>query len=681
MKKILCLIAFVVYCTIHATAIPANGLPKTITQPDGTKVTIRLVGDEFAHYILSVDGLLLQEAKEGGYYYASMDGGRLTPTDILAHDPSHRNDMETKYVEKRIQEKTDSLLISTISQKHGELLMKANDNRTNGISRALGIPTRYVGRKKGLVILVNFANLAMASQTAHEDFDRMFNEEGYHDNGCVGSVHDYFYDQSYGTFNLTFDVVGPVTVSRNFGYYGSDFSETSHDASVREMVVEACQLADPYVDFRDYDWDDDGTVDQVFLVYAGYGQATGGPSNTIWPHESHISETLVLDGVNISQYACSNELYGYSEGNQMPMGIGCACHEFSHCLGLPDLYDRDYSGAFGMSYWDVMNSGSYNGPHGIGEVPCGYSAYERWFAGWLTFREISTSQKLPSILSIEESPVAYKIVNDGNANEFYTLENRQPDKWFQYTNEYEGLHGLLVTHIDYDLKSWMANNVNPNKKHQRMSPVVADNSYGKTYEEFAGDLFPGIRNVTELTNTSHADFGGTMFNRNTDGTFFMNKSLLNIQEKDGIISLDVVFNHELPAPVAGKPEDIAPNHFTAVWNDVEEAESYTLELQIIRSTIPFVTDTIIIDHIDAHEYTIDSIEGAYCKYRVRSCARNLHSEWSNTIAFSLPKPDGIEKVEMTDRTATPPYSLGGQKLMEPRKGTIYISNKKKYIKN
>ena len=96
MKKILCLIAFVVYCTIHATAIPANGVPKTITQPDGTKVTIRLVGDEFAHYILSVDGLLLQEAKEGGYYYASMDGDRLTPTDILAHDPSQRNDMETK---------------------------------------------------------------------------------------------------------------------------------------------------------------------------------------------------------------------------------------------------------------------------------------------------------------------------------------------------------------------------------------------------------------------------------------------------------------------------------------------------------------------------------------------------------------------------------------------------------
>lgn len=127
------------------------------------------------------------------------------------------------------------------------------------------------------------------------------------------------------------------------------------------MIIEACQLVDDKVNFKDYDWDGDGEVDQVFVIYAGYGEHAGAPSNTIWPHESSLgNRSIMLDGVRINTYACSSELNGNS--GQVMAGIGTPCHEFSHCLGFPDLYDTDYSGAFGMSYWDVMNSGSHSGP-------------------------------------------------------------------------------------------------------------------------------------------------------------------------------------------------------------------------------------------------------------------------------------------------------------------------------
>ena len=176
MKKILIFITLVVLGVVNATAIPAKSILKNITQPDGSTVSVRLVGDEFAHFVLSVDSILLQEAANGGYFYATMENGRLIPTDMLAHNPDERRNREIKYVEGRKYAKTDSLFLNMIGQKHETLLIKANANRLNGISRALGVPTRYVGNKKGLVILVNFANLSMVSETAHEDFDRMFNE-------------------------------------------------------------------------------------------------------------------------------------------------------------------------------------------------------------------------------------------------------------------------------------------------------------------------------------------------------------------------------------------------------------------------------------------------------------------------------------------------------------------------
>lgn len=667
-----------IFFTTSVLAVPADGIERNFSQPDGSIVSIRQFGDEYMHFMMTMDNFIVTESEQGGLYYSIFKNGSFYPTKVLAHDPDRRSTKEKQYLLERLNSEYDKIVLDSIRSIHTSLLKNANLRRNRTSTRAIGVPTAYVGKKKGLVILVEFANLQMSSQTPSVNYNQMFNYSGYSENNHVGSVHDYFYDQSYGLFDLSFDIVGPVTVSKNYGYYGSDALSGRNDMNVSEMVIEACMLADQYVDFRDYDWDEDGVVDQVFIVYAGYGQATGGASNTIWPHESYLSNGPIFDTVKVSQYACSNELFGSSGTKNILMGIGTACHEFSHCLGLPDLYDTDYTGAYGMSYWSVMNSGSYSGPMGIGEVPCGYTAFERWFAGWLDFKDILYSQQVEELPCLEGNAVAYRIFNEGNTNEFFTFENRQPNKWFKYTAQYEGMHGLLISHIDYDLKAWATNKVNPSPSHQRMSPIVADNSYGQSYKDLNGDLFPGERNVIALTNTSHKDFGGTLFNSNVDGSYYMNKSILNITENEGRISFDIIFNYEIQIPVATAASHVTNNSFIANWLPVDNVDGYELEIEKVKSTKPFSSETIKIEKINQTEYLVNNLDAVYCNYKVRAQKGNLCTEWSNMIEVPLREISSIRNIEI-DSTTGCIYTIGGMQVDNPQKGDIFIYNKRKIV--
>lgn len=680
MKKS-CILLILLLSSLDMNAVMADGIPRDVIQSDGSLLTLCQYGDENFHFLMTQDGFVVKESEKGGYYYAFVDSLRLLPTTILAHNPKIRNNNEKQYLKIRLQRKYDDYLLDILREIYRSKMISSNIRRIQKKDRGIGVCQPYIGNKKGLVILVEFPNLQMTSPTANSDFDKMFNEVGYSENNHVGSVHDYFFDQSYGKFNLTFDIVGPVMVSHNYGYYGSDAINGNNDMNVREMISEACILADEIVDYKDYDWDDNGIVEQVFLIYAGYGQATGGATNTIWPHEYYLAEDLFLDGVKIYQYACSNEIFkGGNDRTDILMGIGTACHEFSHCLGLPDFYDTDYSGAFGMSYWSLMNSGSYNGPNGIGEVPCGYSAYERWFSGWLDFIDIEKSQKIESIPNLGDSPVALKIINEGNQDEYYTLENRQAEKWFKYVSRYKGQHGLLVIHVDYDENAWASNTVNPSIRHQRMSPIVADNSYGQSESDLAGDLFPGKYNVTEMTNTSHKDYGGMLFNENLDGSNNMNKSLLNIKEEDGSVSLNVIFNNEIPTPIAVAASDITQNSFKAKWISNGIVDSYSIEMEVIKSLKPFVSEKIIIDDIYQTEYLVIDLDAESCNYKVRANKGNLYTEWSNTIEV-LFRDDisSICNVENDKSRIVPLYSLDGKKRHSLRKGGVYVKKGCKYM--
>ena len=250
-----------------------------------------------------------------------------------------------------------------------------------------------------------------------DKYKDIMNMENYTVGSFKGSVSDYFKAQSKNKdgesqFELTFDVVGPYTSAKNLSYYGSNNSN-GDDKHPDELIVEAVTAADAEVDFNDYDWDGDGEVDQVFVLYAGNGEADGGAASTIWPHMWELGFTgksLTLDGVLINTYACSNE----TKTSGSIEGIGCFCHEFSHCLGFPDFYDTSYSGWYGMGDYDLMCGGSYNGGT---FCPAGYNAYEKWMAGWLEPIELTTDQKIENLTPISDAGDAYIIRNSGHSDE------------------------------------------------------------------------------------------------------------------------------------------------------------------------------------------------------------------------------------------------------------------------
>jgi len=546
MKKILLTLLALVGLAATLWAVPAKpGVRKTVKGANGQEMTVMLRGDETFHYYVNTDGKPVRELEDGTWAEDTRD---------------------VKALWKAANQKRN--------YHRQQLAMR--------MRRAMKAPARvsqnnvWAGKKKGLLILVNFKDREMVNKEGSKAiFDQMLNgiNNPYGDN--YGSVREYFKAQSYGQFEVEFDVVGPVTVSQNMSYYGANDSE-GNDKHPEEMIKEACDSVKNQVNFADYDWDGDGEVENIYVTYAGFGEASGADDDTIWPHQWSLSEagtTLKRDGVKINTYACGSELYGTS-GTTID-GIGTMCHEYSHCLGLPDFYDIDYSGGHGMFDWDVMDGGSYNDD---GYCPAAYTAYEREFCGWLTYTELTSGTNVTDMPNIEDNPVAYVVRNDGHTDEYYVLANHQQKGW----NKAEAGHGMLIIHVDYDKTVWENNGPNDVVNRQRMTIIPADNKFDyetydgdKYYYGNQGDLWP-YNKTTALTDYSTPK--AALYNANTDGQKLMHKPIEDITEVDGLISFR--FMGGIPVDV---PEDLATSNvsntsFKVTWTGVEDVASYNLRL-------------------------------------------------------------------------------------------------------
>ena len=497
MKKIFLGLVFLL-AALTAFAIPAKrGQKTTLTLADGTQVVAELRGDEFGHYYEAADGRVFVKSASADFYEQA------DKVQILNKANVRRMARNAKRAERR-------------NVRHNEF----------------GVPTSYTGSKKGIIILVNFADKTFNAANNQTLFNNIANAEGFNQGNFNGSMHDYFTSQSNGQFDLTFDVVGPVTLSQNYAYYGQNNS-AGDDMRPEQMVVEACNLVEDMVDFNDYDWDGDGEVDQVYIVYAGKGEADGGAKDTIWPHEWELSETYSdfdIDGVHINTYACGPELNGSSQIN----GLGTMCHEFTHCLGLPDFYDTRTNGTnFGMDSWSLMDYGCYNNN---GYTPCNYTGYERMFCGWVQPIELTENMQVTGMKSLEDYGDVYIMYNPGHHDEYYILQNVQKKGWDLYAES----KGLMIMHVDYDKDIWQQDVVNNTTSRQRCTIFPADNSLS-SYSTY-GDLFPYNSNNSFGNNTSPA---AKLYNANTDGTKLMNIEITGITQKsNGTIEFNFVNNNE-----------------------------------------------------------------------------------------------------------------------------------------
>lgn len=564
MKKVfitLCASAFLGISSLFA--LPARSIPETVTQPDGTVVTVRVVGDEFYHYQMTADGIPVVRGADGFYRYAELTpDGTVVAGQVIARDAHLRTASDKVYLE---QLATRQVSQGMVAQRQLKRQQKLRSVTRRSMQTATGDDVH------GLVLLVEFSDQKFNAANTLEDFKEMMNKEGYNYQGAIGSARDYFIAQSGGQFRPTFDVVGPITLDKTMAYYGGNDKYTGNDSRPEEMVIDACRKVESTVDFSIYDRDNDGFVDLVYVIYAGYGESAndnaGSLDDTIWPHAWYIyqgaGKEVSVDGKLLDAYACSAELQG-NTGTYRD-GIGSFCHEYSHTLGLPDFYDTGGSN-YGMSTWSLMDYGCYNGPdmngdgHSDGSVPVGYTAYEREFCGWLTIEEL-TSPATVSLENLADSKKAYKIVSS-DKNQYFTLENRQQTGW----DTYMASSGLMILKVDYDQRVWDNNIVNCEPTRQRMTIMPADNH--RSFYDETGDLYP------YNNNNSFTDQSAPASKTNTG--LSLGKPVTNITQANGVITFDFMGGSAIDAPVANEATGITATGFTANWSPVEGAASYTL---------------------------------------------------------------------------------------------------------
>ena len=455
MKKLLLTITAAVLACAMAMAAPAK--PNTIThvQSDGTTVTLTMRGGEFNRSLVTMDGLTVGRDAHGNYCYSAGDA----LSDMLAHDPGARGLQETAFVVAYRDQMAPSGATRRVPRREDE-----NDHPQ--------VPT--MGSPRIPIILVNYTDIRFVDEDPVTTFQNQFNEKP------MSCLH-YFESQSRGLFSPQFDILGPVDLPNDRAFYGSNkrVFGTDVDEQLGTMIYDACTGLNG-VDFSDYDNDGDGFVDVAVVLYAGVGEAQAWYSvpESVWPCQWDMQEALdwdcsttgpfQLDGVTINRFAVFNELEGSYDNSTEIDGVGTFCHEFGHCLGLPDFYPTNGGNYYGMSTWDIMDNGCYlNGGH----TPAGYTSYERHFMGWMDLIDATPSTQYTLAPLNTDEGTAVKVTNDANPDEYYLLEYRTKTGW----DAYIAGEGIMVLHVDYDKYFWDNNTPNNSPSHPRMTIIPADN--------------------------------------------------------------------------------------------------------------------------------------------------------------------------------------------------------------
>ena len=540
MKKLYLMLSMLFAFGIAANAVPAKKLQKVITLANGTQVSVELRGDEYLSWWEGTDGT--------AYRTTATDENVFEAFDLEAQKPAAA----------ARRARTEQGRVARLARVKNSL--KGADDKMRGLG---GDHITYKGVKKGLVVLVDFKNKKFADGHDLEYYKNVINGKDFTDEeeGYVGSVRDYFLAQSNGQFELDFDVVGPVTMSKNYGYYGND-GAYQKDEKVYEMIKEASDAIQDQVNLKDYDWDGDGEADQVFFLYAGLGQASGGSAGTVWPHESELRYwpcgVLSYPTGKINTYACANELQPETQGSSryISAGIGTICHEFSHCLGFADMYDTTGGGGYGMSVFDVMDQGSYNGN---GFVPCNYTAFERIYAGWVEAIELMDPATVKDMKSVSDYGRPFIMYNYKNTNEYFLLENRQNTGW---DKGLYGSNGLLIVHVNYVPSRWANNSVNSSaEKIQCCTVVNADGSRENTQYSLQGDLYPyevkGVTMNDEFTDESEP--AAKLYTKNSDNSYALGIPITQIKRSKGSVSFLVC---------GGDDKNVIDNTFNGVVDGI-----------------------------------------------------------------------------------------------------------------
>lgn len=500
-------------------ARPGYSKPVDVKQPDGTTVTLMMRGDEYLSFMTTTDGFTVVKGSDGFYRYAQKsDDGKLVETNIVAKNPAERTSAETMFLssqKKSIAPKMTKEALEfkqSVSKMTDNPLLGRMENSAAGKNRAIWNRIDY-SKFKGLVILVEWNDKKFLSSDPQSFYQKLVNQENYTDDtktnypvNVEGSVKDYFYQNSMGVFKPTFDVVGPVTINRSCYYPWPKKNgqiNPQYNSNMINILKDVMNAVNNDVDFSEYDLDNNGHIDMVYIIFAGYGSyVQGNNEKYLWPHANDYTSYaswygLRWDNKYFGRYACSVEIQdyeGYADQHKNLDGIGTMCHEFSHVLGLADHYDTDYEESGGESRhpgeWDVMAGGA---DHNYGLTPVGYSSYERYNLGFTELQTIDVAGNYE--LEPFNTSNKFYMLKTGTKDEVFYIENRQNQGWDRFLPG----HGMLIWRVDEtNPQIWQHNevNVNPSRLYLELLSSRADKDINNAYS-----AFPGASGTIDITST------------------------------------------------------------------------------------------------------------------------------------------------------------------------------------
>lgn len=436
------------------------------------------------------------------------------------------------------------LLLLVISASAGDNIKLRSCNTGKNMKHAItrGAEQKpvknLIGSKRQLVVLASFADKQFQESNPLLLWNRIFNEVGFSEGRFCGSVHDYFYDQSYGKFQVQFDLLH-VNLASNRKKYASTVTDDENSKYLIYDIVDSLNSRGG-IDWAPYDWDNDGNIEQLIVIYAGKGQNHGGDSETIWPHYCFLTQhtdgqpkTVSSGGRNyqIDEYCCIQEI----DGNNEYGSFGTICHEYSHCFCLPDIY---YGSISYLQHWDLMDMGNYNEG---GFRPCNYSAQERMLTGWIDIQELSAPTEISHMAALSEKPEAYLVRNNDYTNEYFVIENRQKKGW---DASLPG-SGVVIFHIDYNEAIWKeyGSFINDDKnKIYRYLIIPANNDSSSSAEKDWGYPYESNDSLTNLSTPA-----STLWHENIDNTKYMSKPIRHIKIENELASFS--FMADTPSSV------------------------------------------------------------------------------------------------------------------------------------
>lgn len=476
----LCIVAYV-------GAVPASPKPFNVTQPDGTIITLHMIGDEYYHWKETTDNQVVVLSENGYYEYATIQNNEIVPSGVRVSNVI--DNLQSKAIGTSIADREQ--LVNLMMNKrslviaHMDSLTKAEellDPSSN--SRASSTISLTEGNQKVLCILIDFPDRPFTKSKA--DFENMWNQTNYNAEGAYGSVKDFYAENSYGHMNVTATIVGPYRATNNSSYYAT--GSNVENSNVRELVREAIKAAKDDIQFENFDTNEDKFVDAIHVVFAGYAYDASPSTGLIWSHHWQLS-TAVWQGLyRAKEYFITSELADGVGTKIAP--IGTVCHEYGHQLGAPDYYTNN--GFTGTGKWDLMASGSWNGPTGWdGKCPAHHNPYTKaYIFNWLTPMIINSSvSNTAYTLTPSHNTTSIYRINTTTNNEFFLLENKRavPNTFNYYVPG--SLGGLLIYHIHSEIEDAIedhnVNGIHPQKcylvcANANSNPTSTPSSYGGT---------------------------------------------------------------------------------------------------------------------------------------------------------------------------------------------------------